>query len=40
MKDLVKELQTQAQKQTDVSVDREHRDGCASRVKPLNSGQV
>ena len=32
--------ETRVQKQTVVSVDREHRDGCASWVKPVNGGQV
>ena len=32
--------ETYAQKQKVVSVDREHRDGCASCVKPMNGGQV
>ena len=32
--------ETRAQKQTVVSVDREHRDGSASWVKPVNGGRV
>ena len=32
--------QKQKQKQTVVSVDREHRDGCARCLKPGNGGQV
>ena len=40
MMDLVTGLETRAQKQTIVSVDREHRDGCASRVEPVNGGRV
>ena len=47
MMDLVKGLQTRrdhektrAQKETGVNVDREHRDGCAGCVKPMNGGQV
>ena len=32
--------ETTAQIQTVVSVDREHRDGCASRVKPVNGGRA
>ena len=32
--------ESKAQKQTVVSVDREHRDGCASWVKPVSGGRV
>ena len=32
--------ETRAQKQTVLSDDREHRDGCATWVKPVNGGQV
>ena len=35
-----KMTETRAQKQTVFSVDREHRDGCASWVQPVNGGRV
>ena len=38
--DSEKPAQRQKQKQTVVSVHREHRDACTNRVKPRNGGEV